>query len=386
MEKSLSFIFVLDGIALVVMFYTWLTSFFMFKEKSKESKLIKSLIIINFISIILDIFSFAFDASFGLLKANALNSVIVFISCSLLRITIMLGVVCWDLFMMIHLCGKINKSRFITLNCFVLVGVICAIINIFNPFVFTVKESVYERVGFGYWIFAILSLIIFIDTIATYIVIRRKGGMLKFFPIWLFTIPIILAIIVQAFLPNISLVWLGSAISINAVIMALQNETIFRDRLTRLYNRVFLDLLKQNKKKTSKEKKFTAMMLDLNGFKHTNDKYGHSVGDEALIHTAEILREAVGAYGAVIRFAGDEFVVILNTQDDALIEKIVKNIDKVFDDFNKSNVTEYDLSISLGYSKVDLMNSSVDDIMKEIDEKMYIDKQQKHKEHPEWDR
>jgi len=386
MDKDLTYIIILDSIALVVMFYTWLTTFFMFKEKNKETRLIKSMIIINFVSIILDLISNTLDASFGLVKANPFNTVMIFATCSILRLTIIAGIACWDLFMVIHLCGKINREKFVTLNCFIIVGLVCTIINIFYPFVFKVEDSVYSRVGMGYWIFAALTLLIFLDTMVAYIVIRIKGGMLKFFPIWLFTIPIFLAIIVQSFLPKTSLVWLGSAISINAVIMALQNETIFRDRLTKLYNRVFLDLLKQVMEKSSRSHKFTAMMLDLNGFKHINDQFGHSVGDEALVHTSELLREAVGAYGSVIRFAGDEFVVILNTQDDALIKKIVKNIDKVFDTFNKSNVTEYDLSISLGYSKVDLKNSSVDDIMKEIDEKMYIDKQKKHKEHPEWDR
>ena len=138
--------------------------------------------------------------------------------------------------------------------------------------------------------------------------------------------------------------------------------------------------------KASKSKNFTAMMLDLNGFKLINDNFGHAVGDEALIVTGDLLREAVGAYGAVIRFAGDEFIIILNTQSDHLIDRVVNNINNVFDNFNKAKKAVYELSISLGYSKVDIKNSSIDDIMKDIDEKMYLDKQEKHKAHPEWDR
>ena len=168
--------------------------------------------------------------------------------------------------------------------------------------------------------------------------------------------------------------------------MALQNDTLYRDRLTKLYNRMFLDLLKNVMEKASKNKNFTAMMLDLNGFKLINDNFGHAVGDQALIVTGDLLREAVGAYGAVIRFAGDEFIVILNTQNDNLISKVVKSIEDVFNNFNESKKAQYELSISLGYSKVDLKNSSIDDVMKEIDEKMYLDKQEKHKAHPEWDR
>ena len=38
---------------------------------------------------------------------------------------------------------------------------------------------------------------------------------------------------------------------------------------------------------------FALMMIDLNGFKHINDEFGHAVGDEALLMTARILKSAV---------------------------------------------------------------------------------------------
>ena len=194
------------------------------------------------------------------------------------------------------------------------------------------------------------------------------------------------AAVVQYFLPDISTIWIGAALAVDFLFMALQNDTLYRDRLTKLYNRMFLDLLKNVMEKASKNKSFTAMMLDLNGFKLINDNFGHSVGDEALIVTGNLLREAVGPYGAVIRFAGDEFIIILNTHNDELIQRIVENINNVFDNFNKAKKAQYELSISLGYSKVNLKESSIDEVMKEIDEKMYLDKQEKHKAHPEWDR
>ncbi len=386
MNKDLITVLLIDGIALFIILYTFLTSSFMLKEKNKSNTFLKIMLYVIFFSSILDILSYIFDTKYGVLKANSFNTVILYITCSLIRIGMLAGLICFDLYFGYRLNGHVDRRRFYTSNIIMTIGVICLFVNIFTPFVFDVVDSSFTRGGFGYYIFYILALVILIDTFGFYIYARIRGGLLKFFPVWFFLLPMVVSAIAQYFLPDISTIWIGAALTVDFLFMALQNDTLFRDRLTKLYNRMFLDLLKNVMEKASKSKNFTAMMLDLNGFKLINDNFGHAVGDEALIVTGDLLREAVGSYGAVIRFAGDEFIVILNTQNDTLTKKIVDNIEKVFDNFNKAKKAQYELSISLGYSKVDLKNSSIDDIMKDIDEKMYLDKQEKHKAHPEWDR
>ncbi|MCR5307835.1 MAG: GGDEF domain-containing protein [bacterium] len=386
MNKDLITVLLIDGIALFIIHYTFLTSSFMLKEKNKSNTFLKIMLYVIFFSAILDILSYIFDTKYGVLKANSFSTVIIYITCSLIRIGMLAGLICFDLYFSYRLNGHVDRRRFYTSNIIMTIGVICLFVNIFTPFVFDVVDSSFTRGGFGYYIFYILALVILLDTFGFYIYARIRGGLLKFFPVWFFLLPMVVSAIAQYFLPDISTIWIGAALTVDFLFMALQNDTLFRDRLTKLYNRMFLDLLKNVMEKASKSKNFTAMMLDLNGFKLINDNFGHAVGDEALIVTGDLLREAVGSYGAVIRFAGDEFIVILNTQNDALTKKIVDNIEKVFDNFNKAKKAQYELSISLGYSKVDLKNSSIDDIMKDIDEKMYLDKQEKHKAHPEWDR
>lgn len=386
MDKDLITVLLLDGITLFIILYTALTSAFMLKEKNKSNSFLKIMLNIIFYSAILDSLSYVFDAKYGVVEPNAFSNVIIYICCSLIRIGLLGGLICFNLYFAYRLNGYIDRRRLYTSNIIMTIGVICLIINIFTPFVFDVVDSSFVRGGFGYYIFYILAFLLLLDTFGFYIYVRIKGGLLKFFPVWFFLLPMIIAAIVQYFLPDISTIWVGAALTVDFLFMALQNDTLYRDRLTKLYNRMFLDLLKNVMEKASKNKNFTAMMLDLNGFKLINDNFGHAVGDQALIVTGDLLREAVGAYGAVIRFAGDEFIVILNTQNDNLINKVVKSIEDVFNIFNESKKAQYELSISLGYSKVDLKNSSIDDVMKEIDEKMYLDKQEKHKAHPEWDR
>ena len=389
MDHNLITVLLIDGISLFIILYTALTSAFMLKDKNKSNTFLKIMLNIIFYSSIFDILSYVFDTKYGVFNpetATVFNDIMIYFCCSLIRIGLLAGLICFNLYFSYRLNGYVDKIRFYMGNIMVGIAVISLIVNIFTPFVFDVTNSSFSRGGFGYYMFYIFALILLLDTFGFYIYVRIKGGLLKFFPVWFFLLPMVTAAIVQYFLPDISTIWIGAALAVDFLFMALQNDTLYRDRLTKLYNRMFLDLLKNVMEKASKNKNFTAMMLDLNGFKLINDNFGHSVGDEALIVTGNLLREAVGPYGAVIRFAGDEFIIILNTHNDELIQRIVENINNVFDNFNKAKKAQYELSISLGYSKVNLKESSIDEVMKEIDEKMYLDKQEKHKAHPEWDR
>lgn len=53
------------------------------------------------------------------------------------------------------------------------------------------------------------------------------------------------------------------------------------------------------------------LFIDLDRLKEINDEHGHSVGDQALIHTAWLLREKIRSSDVVARIGGDEFGVLL---------------------------------------------------------------------------
>jgi diguanylate cyclase (GGDEF)-like protein/PAS domain S-box-containing protein len=62
------------------------------------------------------------------------------------------------------------------------------------------------------------------------------------------------------------------------------------------------------------------VMLDLDGFKNINDRFGHSAGDDFLRHVASALRESVRAGDLIARFGGDEFLVLLErTSEEAAL-------------------------------------------------------------------
>ena len=57
------------------------------------------------------------------------------------------------------------------------------------------------------------------------------------------------------------------------------------------------------------------MMMDVDKFKQINDQYGHQTGDNALIWVADLLKKVGGDEGLAIRYAGDEFMMLLPQMD-----------------------------------------------------------------------
>jgi diguanylate cyclase (GGDEF)-like protein len=95
-----------------------------------------------------------------------------------------------------------------------------------------------------------------------------------------------------------------------------------RDNLTGLYNRRgFLHFVEDGGKNRIKHIGY----VDIDAFKQINDNYGHLAGDLVLKYVAKSLKEAVGEYGVVARWGGDEFVMGLTTEDPEVIAKIYKN-------------------------------------------------------------
>ncbi len=90
-----------------------------------------------------------------------------------------------------------------------------------------------------------------------------------------------------------------------------------RDNLTGLYNRAYLDQILAAEFHLAKENDFplSVIFIDLDHFKQINDRYGHDIGDRALIHCAQIIQEHTRHSDIVARYGGEEFVAILPGTD-----------------------------------------------------------------------
>lgn len=221
--------------------------------------------------------------------------------------------------------------------------------------------------------FLILAFLYILNSLYLYAGCRKKVGTLKLFPVQAFLTPVVIGVIVQSLFIEMAITWTSIAIAIAGVMTALKNEMIFKDGLTGLYNRVYLEFLQ---KQACKKKGVwvSSIMIDLNSFKQINDNYGHSEGDNALIIAADLLRKSFSEYGVVTRYAGDEFIVMLNTTDEQLIQSLMESAKNNFEKENETNDEPYQLSVSMGYAVSNLSTETVDDFMNRIDKQMYQDK------------
>lgn len=311
-------------------------------------------------------------------SSNIVIKVLVFLSGSGLFLgNVMIGYL-WAKFIMVHMnipFSDIRRNIYRTIG---LISIVLLVINIFYPLVFSVSDGRYQR-GFAYIIFLIFAAFYILDSLYLYVKRVKKNGSLKLFPVHIFLIPVILGVVIQAFFVEIAITWTSIAISVAGIMTALKNEIIFTDCLTGLYNRMYLEFI-HKRACNKKDCWVSGIMIDLNGFKQINDNYGHAEGDLALCIVADLLRKSFSEYGVVTRYAGDEFVIMLNTTDDQLIQKIIKSAKKNFVTENEKNDKPYQLSASMGYAITNLSNETIDDFMNRIDEQMYQDKM-KYYEH-----
>lgn len=311
-------------------------------------------------------------------SSNIVIKVLVFLSGSGLFLgNVMIGYL-WAKFIMVHMnipFSDIRRNIYRTIG---LISIVLLVINIFYPLVFSVSDGRYQR-GFAYIIFLIFAAFYILDSLYLYVKRVKKNGSLKLFPVHIFLIPVILGVVIQAFFVEIAITWTSIAISVAGIMTALKNEIIFTDCLTGLYNRMYLEFI-HKRACNKKDCWVSGIMIDLNGFKQINDNYGHAEGDLALCIVADLLRKSFSEYGVVTRYAGDEFVIMLNTTDDQFIQKIIKSAKKNFVTENEKNDKPYQLSASMGYAITNLSNETIDDFMNRIDEQMYQDKM-KYYEH-----
>ncbi|PYE48822.1 diguanylate cyclase [Paenibacillus barcinonensis] len=100
-------------------------------------------------------------------------------------------------------------------------------------------------------------------------------------------------------------------------------ELVLTDSLTQCYNRRYLTQHLNHEVLTNLQYKtpFSLMLLDIDHFKAINDHYGHVIGDEVLVRTAEAVRGSVRSTDILTRYGGEEFMIYLpHTEHDLAIE------------------------------------------------------------------
>jgi len=112
-------------------------------------------------------------------------------------------------------------------------------------------------------------------------------------------------------------------------------SAILRDPLTGAFDRRALEDLvsKIYAGCRRNEQSFAVAVLDVDGLKHINDKYGHSAGDKLLQYFAEIIGLCLRKSDLIVRYGGDEFLLVLPDTDhqgaEILLERLSQQAKKV---------------------------------------------------------
>lgn len=123
------------------------------------------------------------------------------------------------------------------------------------------------------------------------------------------------------------------------------------DVLTGVYRRGMTETIIENGIRTASEtaSHFAVMFVDLDFFKDINDNHGHAAGDDVLRETARRLQAAIRKSDDVIRYGGDEFIVILgNIESPAIAGHIASHILQAVKQPIMVNGEEMSLSASIG--------------------------------------
>lgn len=260
-----------------------------------------------------------------------------------------------------------------------LINAAMSIMSYFNGAFFYIDEMNYYQRGEYFWLSVSLTYAYFLYALI-YTLLNKKNTERKIFlSLMLFPIPPLLGSVIQVAHFGIALIWPGVAIALLTIYINIQNNQLYTDHLTGLYNRRLLDLhLYECLKNKTKQGSVGVIMIDIDQFKLINDEFGHVIGDQVLVETANVLKKSVGREGFIARYGGDEFVAVVPVKDVNDIERVIGELECNIARQNERRNEQYKIRLSMGYEIFKCGGAfSKNDVLSIIDRRMYEEKQRK---------
>lgn len=261
----------------------------------------------------------------------------------------------------------------------IVINTVLSIASIFSNIYFIFDENnVYAQGRFIYILLGI-CLYMIIYTVIFLIKNRQKITQKEFFYFSSFAVIPSIGGIIQVIVSGINTIWIAATLSILIIFINIQKGQLHTDYLTGVNNRRYLDNFLHTIIRNKGCRLIAGIMIDIDTFKMINDVYGHSQGDEALKHTAQLLRDTFRKNDFIARYGGDEFVIIMGINAQSELTEMVQRLKENVSQFNLKKLTPYEINLSIGYDCYEKESKiSTDEFLKRIDHRMYLDKQKIH--------
>lgn len=161
----------------------------------------------------------------------------------------------------------------------------------------------------------------------------------------------------------------------------LQKQAIeqqsFTDPLTEIYNRRSLDEIVGRFISHARRRKvpLTFLMVDVDKFKSVNTRFGHLTGDFVLAEVANLLKGSIRGCDAVVRYGGDEFLILLADTCAAGARSVADRIASHLAEWNAQRYLEdFELRLSIGTAEW-RDGQTLDEVLDVADRRMYDNKE-----------
>jgi diguanylate cyclase (GGDEF)-like protein len=148
------------------------------------------------------------------------------------------------------------------------------------------------------------------------------------------------------------------------------------DSLTNVFSRTFLRELLQGEiaRAERNNRPLGLIMCDVDHFKAVNDRFGHLMGDYVLAQIANILKSCVRGSDYVVRYGGDEFLIVLSETDEAGAQTVMGRIRQRVAEWDRANrIGDFAIGVSMGLHQ-HVAGQTVEQAVAEADARMYAAK------------
>ena len=170
----------------------------------------------------------------------------------------------------------------------------------------------------------------------------------------------------------------AAAVISNSMVFEQTQEDSLTDPLTSLPNTrfLFVHLARELARAERLKSEVALMVMDLDNFKEINDTYGHHVGDRTLCEVARVLRAAIRPYDICVRYAGDEFIIVLSGCGEGEAEHKRQELQGSIAGmmFEVSSGKRVPLGMSIGAAVFPIDGGSYEALLATADSRMYQDK------------